>query len=284
MTDTYHPFDAGAGAIVTESQWSDMARYWLRPGVIMTGSTFEDLNGLSVFADSTGMQVKLRSGKAYIQGHFFKRDAEAALAIPAAHATLPRIDLVVLRLERSANAMYPAVIQGTAAASPVVPSPVVTDSDVYDIPLAQVAVGAAVSTITAGNVTDRRTAAYGLPPQSYSAAGGSTATMTAGTATDIPDMTVSAFTPNGVAVVRFSSTVSTPTPGAFGTFHLNVDNGADVLLGQFHGKTANYTEQMSIEERFSGLAPGTHVFKARAAANGGTISLPAWRRLIVIPG
>lgn len=150
MTQTYYPFDSGSGANVTEAQWSKMAQYWLNTGVIKGA-----LNDLQVYADSTGLQVKVKSGRAWIQGHFFESDAEEVLAIASADATNPRIDRVIIRLDWTANTVQLAVLQGNPAVTPVAPA-LTQNVSRWEISLAQVRVNAVVSTIAAGNITDER--------------------------------------------------------------------------------------------------------------------------------
>jgi hypothetical protein len=151
MAQTYFPFDSGTGSTVTEGQWSKMARNWIQTGIL-----YDLANKLEVYADSTGMQVKVRSGAAWIMGHFYENDAEEILSIAASNPSNPRIDRVVLRLDWSNNQIQLAVLTGTPAASPTPPS-LTQSSTIWEISLAQVYVGAAVSTIAAGNVTDERT-------------------------------------------------------------------------------------------------------------------------------
>lgn len=128
-----------------------MARYWLATGVISGNA-----NQAQVYADSSGMQVKVRTGAAWVQGHYWESDAEVTLSIAAAHATLSRIDRVVLRLDWTNNTMALAVLTGTAAASPSAPSLTQTFGSTWELPLAQVLVDPAVVTIAAGKVTDQR--------------------------------------------------------------------------------------------------------------------------------
>jgi hypothetical protein len=150
MVQTYFPFDSGAGANVTESQWSLMAQNFLNTGVIKG-----KLNELSVYADSTGMQVKVKSGQAWMQGHLFQSGAEETLSISNANATNPRIDRVIVRIDWIANTIQLAILAGTPAASPVAPA-LTQNNSRWEISLAQVYVGTNVSTIAAGNVTDER--------------------------------------------------------------------------------------------------------------------------------
>lgn len=157
MTQTSYPFDAGAGASVLEGQWQKMARHWLGTGVI--GGY---LNRLAVSADGVSLAVSVASGGAWVEGFYFDNDAAASLTVTTAHATLPRIDTVAVRLDRTANTATLVVIAGTAAASPVAPTLSVTDT-LYEMPLANVAVGAAVGVISSGNLTDRRGYTFSQP-------------------------------------------------------------------------------------------------------------------------
>jgi hypothetical protein len=80
--------------------------------------------------------------------------ANTNLTIATAHATLPRIDLVVAHVySDGTSGSYGefAVITGTANASPARPTIPNSGSD-HSIPLATITVGAAVTSITAPNV------------------------------------------------------------------------------------------------------------------------------------
>lgn len=113
-----------------------------------------------VVADSSGMQVKLQAGvQASIRGSKFNNLTETVIAIGANASGNPRIDLVVLRLNRSNYQITPVVIAGVAAASPIAPSAVrqnTTDgTGLWDIPLCEVLVANGAATIAAGNLTHR---------------------------------------------------------------------------------------------------------------------------------
>ena len=155
MTEIYFPFDAGAGSAIVESQWFKMARLWRGDGPIMALA-----NKLAVTGDSSGMQVKMATGSAWVQGGYYENDAIKTNAIDASHATLNRIDVIVLRLDWTANTILVAVLKGTNAASPVAPTVTQTFGTLWEIALAQVYVAAGVTTITAGAVTDKRVFSY----------------------------------------------------------------------------------------------------------------------------
>jgi hypothetical protein len=134
----------------TETQFSQWARN-IGEGVI-AGKGLE----LEPFADSTGMTVKVKSGQALVRGHYYSSSAEETLTVPTANPTNPRIDLIVARLDPTANSIVLALVAGTPSGSPAAPAPTQTDSEIYELPIAEVYVGAAVVTIIAGNVTDLR--------------------------------------------------------------------------------------------------------------------------------
>lgn len=136
----------------SESQFSQWARN-IGEGVKGTSGGTE----LKAYGDSSGMQVKVPAGFAMVRGHYYSNTAIETLTIAAAHATLARIDSVILELDPSANSILLTVLTGTAASTPAAPTLTQTDTGIYQIRLANVAVAAAATTITSGNVTDTRT-------------------------------------------------------------------------------------------------------------------------------
>jgi hypothetical protein len=126
------------------------------------------------------MAVIIKSGAAWVPGsenitqgsYSVVNDADVTVSVTAAHATLARIDLVCFKVEDSQysganNTCSLVVVAGTPSGSPAVPA-----APNNSIILAQIAVGAAVSTIVNANITDRR---------SYLAAAGGSITCTSTT-------------------------------------------------------------------------------------------------------
>lgn len=150
--DTYAPFDAGAGSSVMENTWRKMMRHVMlgRDGVLKGIA----LN-LEPFADSSGMQVKVRTGECWIQGHWAEFTSTKTIAVTTAHATLARIDRIVLRADFSDNVIEVDVLAGTAASSPVAPA-VTQDSSIWEVSLGTVSVPAADTNIGSNQVTDAR--------------------------------------------------------------------------------------------------------------------------------
>jgi hypothetical protein len=132
---------------------------WATTGIIGSSS-------LAVTANSpAGMSVRVASGWAAIVGtttsnmgvYTIFNDAQDTLTITTADPTNPRIDLVCATVRDAFysganNDVIFQVIAGTPAGSPVAPS-----LPANSISLATVAVGAAVTQINTGNITDTRT-------------------------------------------------------------------------------------------------------------------------------
>lgn len=152
MTITYYPFD---GTAVYEAQWLKMFRPVLPACVIRVGRSHIDLNLFEVFGDSSGMQVKVKSGTAYIEGFFVESTAEEIVTINTADATNPRKDRIILKLDRTGNAITLTKLTGTPAASPTPPT-LTQNDDTWEMSLAIVTVPAAAATITSGNVASER--------------------------------------------------------------------------------------------------------------------------------
>jgi microcystin-dependent protein len=147
VTQTSYPFD---GQSVSEAQFSRLFSELAESGVADSADSLS----LKVSADGGGMRVFVQPGFAIVRGFAYESTAVEELAIPTAN-TQARVDRVVLRLDPSANSIVLAVLQGTAGV-PTPPALTQTVSGIYELPLAQVAVGASVGAISNGNVSDSR--------------------------------------------------------------------------------------------------------------------------------
>lgn len=131
---------------------------WATTGIIGSSS-------LAVTANSpAGMSVRVASGWAAIVGttqanmgtYTVYNDATQVLTITASDPTNPRIDRVVVTVQDAYysgafNDVIFQVVPGTPAGSPVAPA-----TPANSISLATVLVGAAVTQINSGNITDTR--------------------------------------------------------------------------------------------------------------------------------
>jgi hypothetical protein len=103
----------------------------------------------------SGLQTKLETGSAYIEGFMYRNTSDILFTHDVADVTNPRIDRIILKLDRSLNARnIKAVIKkGIPATSPLPPS-LQRDDIVYEISLAQIRIDAGKPTIT--SVKDER--------------------------------------------------------------------------------------------------------------------------------
>ncbi len=145
--DSSMPYDSGPGSNVTEDGWRQFARHFRGDGVI------RNVGGeLKPFGDSTGMQVKVPTGECWIRGQWGTSTAQKTLPIATAHATLQRLDLVILRNDYITNRIELDVLTNGTPGSSTYPT-LTQNSSKWEIQLAKVTVPAAASTITVGNVT-----------------------------------------------------------------------------------------------------------------------------------
>jgi hypothetical protein len=149
MTQTSYPFE---NSPTTEAQFSQLFRRLQTTGISGSPSTTD----LKVYGDSSGLQVKVPTGFAIVRGHAYRNAAEVTLSIGTANSSNPRNDLVVLRLDPTANSITLAVKSGTAASTPSDPALTQTDEGTFELAIARVVVGTGVTTIASGAVTDLR--------------------------------------------------------------------------------------------------------------------------------
>lgn len=144
----------GSPKSVDDIEFEVLGAAWGVDGIIGTPT-----DTTVVFGDSSGRQIKIRSGKhGHVHGRGWASGATDIVKTIAANATgQPRIDLVVLGLDRATWLVTEYVLTGTAAASPSPPALTRTamggGTGKWEIPLARVAVAAGASTISAADVT-----------------------------------------------------------------------------------------------------------------------------------
>ena len=156
MTEKCGPFKAAAsGDTWQETDWGAMMRRLFQDGVF-----FGYLNALDVVehTPSADMSVDVKTGGAWVQGHWYVNDALKVVTIDAADATLYRTDRVVLRLTYDSpnSEIELAVIKSAlAGASPAAPALTqdLAGAGIWEISLAQIAVLPAATSITTARIT-----------------------------------------------------------------------------------------------------------------------------------
>lgn len=151
MAQSSWPTVAG-GRAINDTQWEQMASGFAADGVVGAPT-----DTALVYADATGMQVKVRANKlALVRGHgWASGGAEFTKTIGANSSGSTRIDLIVLRLTRSTWDVTIEVKAGTPGAGVPALTQDATGSGagVYEIAVAQVNVANGAATIAATDVT-----------------------------------------------------------------------------------------------------------------------------------
>lgn len=151
MTVTYGFYDSVSGdRVYSASDFNKMMR-----GIITDGVLADYGNALYVVED-TSMDITVQTGKCWFDDTWTENDADLTLTVTTAHATLDRKDAVVVEIDKTTGVRVNSIkiIDGTAAASPVLPT-LATGPTIFQYMLAEIFVGAAVTSITDANITNR---------------------------------------------------------------------------------------------------------------------------------
>jgi hypothetical protein len=286
--DSYAPYDAGAGADSMEATWRAMMRRVLADGVIV-GVT----NMFECFADSTGLQVKVKSGECWIAGQWGQSTAQKTLPIAANALGITRGDRVVLRNDFGNNRIELDVLTGTTGTPPAVTQ----NTSIWEISIATVSVPNGDLSIDAAQVTDARvwTQTPGTAPTSVTdiqntngttTSGSFTTTLTGGTACGV------AFTApaSGRVLILSNCQVGNSSSPFLSLCSLQVRTGSVVGSGTIILAAANeeslYDDpggRHAISRLVTGLTPGS-AYNAQQlfAVTGGTGSFSN-KSLTVVP-
>lgn len=163
MTQISRPWagtSVGDAGTYSDLEWQQLFRAIIgvgaqqpNSGVVFGSDPSSSLRrGLEVVASSpAAASVVVRPGTALVNGTGYINDADVTLAIAANGSGNPRIDTIVLRKSFVAQTVRLAVVQGTAAASPVPPALTQT-SVTWEIPLADIEAASGFSSIVAANI------------------------------------------------------------------------------------------------------------------------------------
>lgn len=101
--------------------------------------------------------VNVGTGRAIINCHWIKNDATVSLTLNPSDIQYPRIDAIVLRLDKTESGRNIDIAVKTGVPSPTPSAPSLTkNQNIYELMLAAVTVGKNAGTISQGNISDRR--------------------------------------------------------------------------------------------------------------------------------
>jgi hypothetical protein len=261
-------------------------------GVATSANTFDDIiEALALKADAatqgvvrgklnalavtgTSSPVAVASGWAIVNGKLYRNSASKNITI-STPATNPRIDLIVLRLDYTASPMtcVAAQLAGTAAASPVAPTPTQTDGTLWELPIAQVAITTggvitvtdqrayigdghvATASIAAAAVTEAKLAAS-VAGNGLTGGAGTPLAVGAGTAITVTADAV-AVTAGGIGTTQLAADAVDDTIAGNRVPRLTArqGNSATIWGGASGAGANNYTPTMIIEQ--AGMAGAT---------------------------
>ena len=107
-----------------------------------------------VVADG-GIDVTVQEGKAWIDGYILYVDNPQSLTLDTGDNLLPRIDKIVIRLDKINREIVLAVKKGTPATNPTAPN-LQRDGDMHELGIANIRVNIGATNITQSNITDLR--------------------------------------------------------------------------------------------------------------------------------
>ncbi|MBD5145635.1 MAG: hypothetical protein HDT21_07000 [Ruminococcus sp.] len=128
--------------------WADYFRQFIGNGVYANPATSMQVQAAG------GLTVRVAAGSCFINGYTGYSDGSDVLKLQYG-GTYPRIDRVVIRLDMTTRSIYPAVIMGNEAETPVPPD-IIRKASVYDLCAAEITVGANVTEIQQSDIADKR--------------------------------------------------------------------------------------------------------------------------------
>lgn len=151
MAEHFYMFDSVDGDREYTAQ--DFADYFNE--ILTTGVFYRNQQPSLRVRQGTGLHTNLDIGAAYVEGYIYRNTAPIEFLHAAGNPSYPRIDRIVIRLDKSISNRYVRAFikEGTPATNPQAPN-LQRDDMVYEISLAQVRVNPGASSVA--SVTDER--------------------------------------------------------------------------------------------------------------------------------
>lgn len=125
-------------------------------GLVSENGVFATVsNACQVVPSTSGLKVVVKSGRGYVDNHYFEIESDTEITLTAADVILDRYDAIVIRKSSSARNVILTVKEGTLATNPTYPT-ITRTNDVTEIFLGYVRVSKNATSISAANITDTR--------------------------------------------------------------------------------------------------------------------------------
>lgn len=148
---------AGFTGSVDQVDWAKMMTAAAGNGLLDIPGTGFTGTGFSVAANIGARTFTVQPGSLFANGVLVEMDAAATTTASSANGSgLPRIDLVVMRVNWGTGAAALTVIEGTPAGSPAAPTFNKNPGVVIDIPLAEARLNSGGTAYVSGTVFSRR--------------------------------------------------------------------------------------------------------------------------------
>lgn len=148
---------------------------------IITDGVFELLGDSFFVAESSGMDIVVGTGRAWLNRTWTLNDSGLVLTVPESDLTNPRIDTVILEVDESSavRANSIKILAGTPGVTPV-PADRTNTSELHQYAIAYITVGSGVSSIVQANI-ENVVGTFELPyvtvPQAGGTSGGGAAVL-----------------------------------------------------------------------------------------------------------
>ena len=130
----------------------DWAAYFA--SFVSNGTFASPSNSLQVVA-ATGMGITIKAGSGFLNGYYYRNTSDLNKTLAVADGVYSRIDRIVMRWSLINRTITVEVLQGSVATAPTAPA-LTRNAEVYELALADILVGAGVTSVLQSNITDRR--------------------------------------------------------------------------------------------------------------------------------
>ena len=120
---------------------------------IITDGVFGNIGNKFIVTPGSGMTINVGTGKARLHQIFVENDANLVLQVSQSDVLLNRIDVVVIRVDKTISGRRGdiTILKGTPSQNPIAPT-LSTDSQIWEMPIAYINVNANASKIDSSDI------------------------------------------------------------------------------------------------------------------------------------